>query len=348
MNDLLQNIAKDLNIYKYENESIEEYGNRIIYCSLSAWAKVQILNSSYIDINKENEDYPCTSQRYITEKLKRVSEGLIKTIPNTDLWIQGRNLTASNKGISQYIIEQLNFCYQLSKIKNQYFTAIPERIIYFSNNELILGGTNWNSKLKNAFSVGVGVWRNKRDNHNSNYKEIFNIPQCSLYEYYKSIEKNTLWKLDELDENYEYFCGGKGLWHNKAWNTFNTKYVPQGISLFRKKDSKSNYGLLYHKENEIFTAKLDEWYILENEIYRIMYALEYYREKPAEFKAKRKGEMIQLHCHSNLPNAENRVLLMASWPQKTYDDIFFRNVPETLWKDVEEVLGGLGIKIIFE
>ena len=51
MNRLINQIAKDLRIYRYENELTEEYGNRLIYSALAAWGRVQILGCSYADLN---------------------------------------------------------------------------------------------------------------------------------------------------------------------------------------------------------------------------------------------------------------------------------------------------------
>lgn len=348
MEKLIQQIADDLAIYKYEHESCEEYGNRLIYSALAAWGKVQVLGNSYADLSEIPMDYPCTSNRYINERLKNVSEGLINAIPNTKEWIQGRDKDEIDNGISKFITEQLIFCYQISKTKrSQWITETPERAIKFKNNELILGGTDWNNNIKNAYSVGLGNWRKVSDN-SCNYKEIFNIPDSNLKEYYKSLERNAKWKSDELNDEYEYFAAGQGLWHIKAWRTFNKKYIPNGISIIRRSNDKYNYSLLYNKNEKIFTTKLDKWYMEEKEIHRIMYALEYNYGKPAEFKAKNNGEFIELHCHSRLPNIENRILLMASWPNRTYDDFYLRNIPCCLWDDISEMLESLGIKTVFE
>lgn len=350
MNRLINQIAKDLRIYRYENELTEEYGNRLIYSALAAWGRVQILGCSYADLNEIAMDYPLTSKRYINERLKSVSDGLINTIPNKIEWLEGRKKEeAINIGISKFITEELIFCYQLNKTKRTgWLTALPKRRVKFKNYELLLGGTDWNSNIKNACAVGLGIWR-KSENNDFNYKEVFNIPDCNLEEYYKSIERNASWKPDKLNCEYEYFTGGYGLWHNnKAWRIFNSNYIPSGISIIRKSNDKHNYSLLYYRNNEIFTAKLDKWYMEENEINRIMFALDYINGKPAEFKAKKNGTNIELHCHSRLPNAENRILLMASWPNRTYDDFYLRNIPDFLWEDVEMVLKGLGINIVFE
>lgn len=349
MNELLQQISRDLAIYPYYKETYEEYGNRIIYCALVAWTKVQILGASYTEASETEKEYPYVSKRYICEKINNIAEGLLETIPHLETWVDVNEDQSMKKELSKYILEKLIFCYQIGKTcKTQWLTSSPEQIVSFKNNELLLGGTEWNSNLNGAYSIGLGIWRKKKNQCNSDYKEVFNIPECNLDEYYKALEKNALWQLDKLEDDYEYFSGGSDSWHNKAWKKFNKAYIPNGVSLLRKSEEKYNYILLYCRNEKFLTAKLDEWYYNEKEISRIMYALEYHRDKPAKFKAKRNGEMIELHCHSALPNAENRILLMASWPMRAYNDIYLRQIPACIWEDIEEVLSGLGIQVVFE
>ncbi|MBV4436322.1 hypothetical protein [Clostridium tyrobutyricum] len=351
MDELVLQISKDLRIYPFDSETDEEYGNRVIYCALAAWTKVQILGNSYTEIVNETEkEYPYVSQRYVNERLKNVANGLVNAIPHLKEWTEVNDIWSVKKELSNYIIEKLIFCYQINKTcKIQWLTSSPEQIVYFKNNELILGGIDWNSNLKGDCSIGLGEWRNKKQQCEPNYKKRFNIPECSLEEYYKSLEKNASWQSDELKDNYEYFSGGNGLWHSKAWKKFNKSCIPNGVSLLRRSDQKYNYiSLCCYKRGEFFTAKLDEWYYREKEINRIMYVLDYYRGKPTIFEARTNGKVIELYCHSILPDAETRILLMSSWPKRTYDDIYLREIPVCIWKDIEDVLDGLGIQVVFK
>lgn len=352
MKELINQIATDLAIYPYNDENYEEYGNRLIYCALVSWAKVQVLGSSYTEISGIEKEYPYVSQRYISEKLNLVLEGLVSTIPHSKNWFYINNDESNPKELVKYILQRLIFCYQISKtITTSWLTMSPQKIVYFKDYELLLGGTEWNSSRNGACSIGLGVWRKKQLKKDTNYKQVFNIPNCNLKDYCKSLEKDAPWKECELDYDYEYFNAGKGIWHNKAWGKLDKRYIEKGISLIRKKDdtyNKYNYFLLYYNSDIFLISSLDQWYYKEKEISRIMYALDYYRGKPAQFKAKQNSEVVQVHCHSQLPNAENRILLMASWPKRTYNDVYYREIPIHIWSDVKEIFNGLGIEIIFE
>ncbi|NME82597.1 hypothetical protein [Clostridium sp. SM-530-WT-3G] len=350
MNELMQQISSDLAIEKFKNESYMGYGNRIVYAALASWGRTLVLGTSYTELALLEKDYHYTSQRYIIEKLENISRGLIDSIPHTNEYFDENNKNCDFMDISRYFIDKLIFSYQLNKLKNkQWVTPTPRTIVYFKNNKLILGEYDWNNKKQGAFSVGLGVWQKNIDKINENFTEVFNIPQYTIKGYYNSIKQNALWKQSDLDfENIEYFSGGTGLWHNKAWKKLNKKYIPNGISVIRPIDKRHEYALMLYDEGKYYTAKLDQWYVEENEVKRIMYMLECYRNNPAQFKAKRIEDIIELHCHSTLPNAESRIMLMASWPKEVYNNTFVRQIPKVLWEDIKCMLNSLGIKIIFE
>lgn len=279
MNDLVQQISRDLVLYPFENESDEKFGNRIIYSALVSWIKVQLLTSSYTDLSEVNKEYSKVSKRYISGKINDIIEGFIETIPYLDTWIKQNEDELFKKNLIEYLIKKLQFCYQISEtLESCWLTISPKQIISFTNNQLVLGGTDWNSNLSNCYSVGLGVWREKKNNFDSNFRDAFGIPKCNLKEYYESLESTAVWKKIKLDDEYEYFSGQTNLWHSKSWKKFNEKYIPIGVSLIRKKFEKNNCKLLLHKDNCFFTSKLDkQYYIDEKEINRIMYAIEYYR-----------------------------------------------------------------------
>lgn len=74
--------------------------------------------------------------------------------------------------------------------------------------------------------------------------------------------------------------------------------------------------------------------------------LNLYSGRQTTFKAEQYDDHIILHCH-RLPNAESRIMLLGSWPYKKYNDIFSRIIPINLWKDIEDMLTNLGIRIIY-
>lgn len=351
MNEVMQQIANDLNIDRYYNESIEAYGCRILYASVVAWAKVQLLGESYSEMLDEmnEKDFPCVTRQYIMLHVKKAVRGLLRVIPHLEQWIrvgEGNNLESE---LSKYIIEQLIFCYEINKLTSpQIVTSSPERIAYFKSNELLLGGVNWNNALCNAKSVGIGNWRPKSIKVENNYKDIFNIPKNSIIQYYRVLQNNAQWQKDELVGEYEYFqVNNQGL-HYYAWDKFEKSKMTNEIMILRRVDNKKQYMLAKYEEEQCFTARLDQWYVSEKEIKRIMYFLQYQAGIPCIFNAKKTKDVVELHCHSELPNPEWRIMLLSSWPKRHYKDKYHRLVPIEIWDDIEEMLNELGIIVSVE
>ena len=340
-NELIEQISSDLAITKFYEENINEFGNRLIYSALTAWGKVQVLDKSYVQIENFNEE--SSSYLYVLNKLKNVYDGLKNVIPHNE-WLGDEE---SNKEFPKYILKNLIFCYMITETENKgRITLTPSKEITFNNNKLVLGGSSWNNKMDGKFSAGLGVWKSNCSNLHEDYKEFFNIPRCSIEEYYKDLRKGADWKKTNLSGEYEIFMIGTGLWHKRAWRKLQQNKIPLGISVVRDINNEYEYKLLLNENSNLFVASLDRWYKEENEISRILYALEYYNGKPSIFKAKKNKDMVELHCHSELPNTEKRILLMSSWPKRRYDDMYFRQISEVLWSDIEIMLSNLGIKVV--
>ncbi|MBU3218186.1 hypothetical protein LL033_01155 [Clostridium estertheticum] len=347
-NVLMEQLSCDLNISKFNVETEEEYGNRLIYSALVAWARVQVLGKSYTDIYYVNEDkleYHNVDVMHIKSRLSQVAYGMLNAIPHSGKWNKNTGFESCSNSLSSSIVEQLIFCYELSKINNRRLTPSPERVATFTINKLILGGVIWEGI--NLYSVGMGRWSTESELP-INYKYIFDLPTCSAIEYCKTLKKNAAWQVNELDNIYQIFKIGNDNWYSKSWADFNNNKIPKGLSLLKSMEIDGGYFLLKNDDEGILSAKLDKWYYEEKEIYRIMYSLNSYNKTPAIFKAKKYDDYIILKLNSRIPNAEMRILIMSSWPQITYDDSFNRIIPKFLWYDVEKCLNELGVIIKFQ
>ncbi|MBU3191747.1 hypothetical protein K9O30_20515 [Clostridium bowmanii] len=347
-NVLIEQLSCDLNIIKFKVETEEEYGNRLIYSALVAWARVQVLGKSYTDIyyaKKDELDYHNVDVMHIQSRLSQVAYGMLNAIAHSYKWNKSIDFESCANSISSSVIEQLIFCYELSKVNNRRLTPSPERVATFTKNKLMLGGVRWEGT--NLYSVGMGRWSTASE-PSINYKCIFNLPTCSAVEYCKKLKKNAEWQENELNNMYQIFKLGNDNWYSKSWVDFNNAKVPRGLSLLKSMEIDGGYFLLKNDDDGILSAKLDKWYYDEKEIYRIMYSLNAYNETPAIFMAEKYNDYILLKLNSLLPNSEMRILIMSSWPQKTYDDSFRRIIPRFLWYDVKKCLNELGIIIKFK
>jgi len=346
-NFLISRISTDLNINKYDNETDEEYGNRLIYTALAVWARTLVLGESYSDLDNETEKktvyYHNVDRMHIQSRLSQIAYGMLMTIPHCKTWVGDSSIEEQSNHVASKIIESLIFCYELSQLNDvRRITNSPNKIANFKNNRLILGGQKWQEDGKTIISVGLGRWIPVAGGC-ENYKEIFNLPNYTPDEYYNILIDSALWKESSLDGQYKVFKMGTGLFYNKAWVDLNISKLPRGMYLLKKIDIDGGFLLLKKEREKIYTARLDRWYYDKKEIYRIMYVLDKHNNTPATFKAKIYDDCVLLHCHSPLPNSEMRILLMASWPKRYCDDIYYRVIPRFIWNEVKMVLTNLGI-----
>lgn len=347
--DIVKKISSDLNINRYNNESNEKYGNRLIYTALATWARTLVLGKSYTDLADEAKyadiSYHNIDIMHIQVRLTQIAYGMLMSMPHSEDWISNIGIQDQCSQLASNIIEKLIFCYEISKLNDaRRLTNSPIRYANFTNNQLVLGGEQWKISDKKLISVGLGRWIQKTK-YPENYREIFNIPDYSPNIYYNTLLKSAFWKENKLNSQYKIFKIGTNFFYYKAWQDLNISELPQGISLLKNTEVNEGYIIVNRDNNGISTARLDKWYYDENEIYRIMYVLDSYNETPAVFKAKTYDNYVILHCHSRLPNPEMRILLMSSWPERSYNDDFYRIIPKFLWSEIEDMLTNLGIKI---
>jgi len=346
-NILIKRISADLGIHRYNGETEEEYGHRLIYSALAAWARTLVLGESYTDLGNEMEEayYHNVDRMHIQARLSQIAYGLLSAIPYCDTWIEGSTVEDQSSQLASQIIENLIFCYELSPLNNpRRLTIAPSRIINFKNVQLILGYKKLQDTDNKVKCAGVGRWILVKKEA-ENFKDVFSIPNYIHDDYYFKLLDSAHWQEIDFKGNYKIFKTGTGRFYSKAWRDCNIEKLPHGISLLRSDDVDGGYLLAKREGNRTYIAPLDKWYYEEKELYRLMYILDKHNGTPAVFKAQIYTDHVLLHCHSLLPNPEMRVLILSSWPKRSYKDIFYRIVPIFIWEELKMILTDLGIKI---
>jgi len=354
---LKKEMSEDLNIKKFENETDEEYGHRLIYSALSSWAKVLVLGESYTDLDDDTyiqkTYYHNVDRMHIQSRLTQIANGLLMTLPHSEKWLCDGNKEQQAGSLASEIIDNLIFCYELSPLNNpRRLTKSPTKSVYFNKYLLHLGSGGLATRKEHVISVGLGYWseaEGKSVNY-VNYKEVFNLPGYSSEEYYKALLVSVPWQESNLEGEYMVFQTGTGQYYTNAWRAITwldlkASSFPSGMFLLKSTDVDGGYILLNREDEKICSARLDPWYYNEKEIYRIMYMLDKHNGTPAIFKAEIYSDHVLLHCHSILPNAEMRIIHLSSWPKRTYKDIFYRIIPLFLWDEIRNILSNLGISI---
>ena len=305
-----------------------------------------VLGKSYIDIQSlEETEYPNVDINHIQNRASQVAYGLLQTIPHEDGWVSGITEDQSSE-LTSTIIRNMKFCYEISELNDKRrLTASPRRIASSGKMCLHMGGFDWNNNVNSLYTVGLGRWELNVD-LKTNIRTTFSIPNANHETFFTELIKDAIWKEKQLKGNYQIFKTGSKSFYCDAWKEIDNKKIPYGISLLRNIEE-GGFLLVRSEASEMSVSLLDTWYYQEKELFRIMYALDADAKTPAQFIVECKEDYVVLHCHSNLPNAEARLLQLSSWPKRNYSDVYYRIVPISLWKLIKKILENLGIRLVF-
>jgi len=343
-------IATDLNVHPFSNESDHAYIHRLLLCALATWTRVLVLGQSISSSSAPEEEklgYHAVDIMHVHSRLTQVAYGLMHTLPCNPKYVDGMEIREAAGKWASSMAEDLLFCYELARLTNRLVGVAPLRTLSLKTHQLLLGGSNWTNPQWN--NVGIGRWLPPiAEERKMEGVSKLGLPSIATRDYYAALLKDAAWERMELPEAFSIFQAGSGGWHYRAWIGMSRQDVdklPQGISLLRQSVGTGGFFLVRRRGRELSSARLDAWYVDENETNRLMYMLDDYHGRRATFKYKHCGDYIVLHCHSKLPNAEQRLLLLASWPYRTYNDRYYRIIPIFLWEEVQFWLAKLGVHV---
>ncbi|NLD47915.1 MAG: hypothetical protein GX660_12090 [Clostridiaceae bacterium] len=348
MKDKLRKVlADDMNVYRYTYETECEYNQRLIYSAGSAWAKALVYGHSYSDI-KSNENYVNTDIMYVETHLSKVLEAYLNCFDIKDDWLEtdrADNVDEKARALAGHIVKELLYTYNLAQIHSRKLSPLKTQYFKYGKELFLVRGERQFSKT--TYSVGVAQWIKESDI--KEYKVHRKIVDVKGEDYYQIMNSEFTWKNTDLKSEYLKFeTGSKGA-YSKCWKPANLDDITQQISILKlANEYNGGYLLVKRYNNELLIAELDPWYIEEREIYRILYALNYKNNTPAEFQANKKEDYYILRFSGAIPKYEDRIIRCCSWPYKTYSDKYSKIVPGFLWSIVENIISDLGIKIIYQ
>lgn len=343
-NILIDSIAKDLNIIRFKNEAIEFFGNRIIYSAVAAWIRTALLGKSYSDIDLDNDELD-VDVMHLIQRVKPIASALISTIPHSDKWFFSEELSSMASNCVRKILWNMVLCNEVAVMNNRRRMSIsPKKKLEFGNNSIVLGGTSWQTSDRKISTFGFGRWIKSKSEGLYKLNDELSIPSISALDWLNRLLKDAPWSNKMPEGDFKLFVPEQTKWHKDSWIICNILDTPQGISLIK---NRVGAYILVKKDGDIIkTVLLDQWYHKTKEICRIMYAISARVGKPSCFEVTLYDDCVFVHIHSRIPKAEERLILLTSWPYKNISDPFIKVIPMILWNDVKNVIENLGIQCI--
>ncbi len=343
---LIEKIALDLNMRKFKSETDEHYGNRLLYSATAAWIRTVLLGKSYSDIEAERDECGVDIMHLIA-RLTPVVSSLISVIPHCENWFVGNNISQKANFCIGKIIYNMKLCNEIAGLNNRRrLTVTPKRILSFGDISIVLGGVDWQTSNSNITTFGFGRWIQNQSKASSKLDDELGMPEISAQDWLDKLFKDVVWSNKKLEGDFKLFAPGAECghmsWLRDSWKVRTIFNIPQGVSLM--KNNMGAYFLIRKSGDIIQSVLLDQWYSKTKELYRIMYALDVESGKPRCFKATIYDDYVIAHIHSPIPKAEEKLVLLSSWPYENISDPYRRVIPMPLWPGVRNVIENLGVK----
>lgn len=332
MNSLIKQMASDMDITPFVNESETAFVNRVLLSGLGMWC----LTLSTKSLNGETG----ATKNYLTRKLNELIDSYFDIFPESKEYFSLEDETPSVKIREMY--ESLGYLTQnkmglLSIANFGRGLKVNENVIFFGlpNTEYSLSGLAVVCKEAKYYETIQDVLI--RDNL---------LPQ----EFVKNSFDITLFDEWKKDVELEFFNPLKEANISSSWQTFpTTRYT-----IARNVDTQDYYRVICNEEGSV------EYYLLEkrknkqpviseNEYRRLYYGLKAFYGHPYVVKIEKIDKRyIRLYLYARLPNREQLFLNLIGWDErKAFEGNQY--IFELKWLPLLRTLfNGLGIEVVDE
>ena len=327
--DLVEKMALDLGISRFESESDYSFRCRTIYSGLSCWIKTTTLDKP---VWRSNEETAGVSRRHIYDKCNRVMESFIEIYPDVKEWLDDeenenaittirtrllRHGDIVNEGFDTNVL----LSYPVKKTATSslsvcYGETIGEGIIYSGISTIRLEKTNIEdtpiSNSKEWLSEFVNdAWWEK------------GIQKVSGLEFFNACRK--------AKNNYS-------LWEDKPCND------TYSVIFSRKRINKGGYEYYILRPLEDLYHRIDPFLVEMGEHIRVMNALRSIANNPLEATVNTFEGYVKINLNGILPGKERMLLESYAWPVKSVNDLLEWVLISEVWKYIKPYLDALGIK----
>lgn len=338
MNELINRIAKDLNIIKYSNESDEFYASRLIYSAIG----LRLLTSGKKTIDKE-KGITQHAQTRITKSLLKRYMGFF---PQCKKYFYPRGDETEDNLVAfiRIIYEETGY---MLKVKDELYTLNKgNEFIKLSDDISLFFGVP-NDKFTMS---GLGINTFERINHGTekNIKEFLIRDDLTPEEFVDLNYCEYNFEAEDIDaNNLEFFNPLSRKNIHKSWG--NEKIKDKIIA--RDTVNNDHYKVLFDKSRDllffdrIINEKNDSK-MSQGEHYRLHLALRSYYNNPPEAKIINiDKEYSVLTLYSSIPNREYFFLFLNGWPFKSIEDRYNFLIKNYIVESCVEVLQNIGFKV---
>lgn len=342
-NDLVNQISKNLRIFKYNDEEESQFLNRLLYSAIAAW----VIQPTRDEDFRYNYNKKGVSKSYITRKISKIVSEFIAIFPSFKVFLDGITEGEFVKEIREFY-ERAGYIVPVGF--DEFVTTSPIKAVRI-NKSWLLVRNDFESICKK--SVGLGLFiEDSSDEKVTSLENLFYLPNLDAQKWTTKYVKNLKWinsakiGLDARFFDIRSMKSFSGCWIDK---------FPENCEITLYKTNNWDYGFARKNSTGIVGLKIPDWLIgqgnneseklFDNDVRRFMYGLKAMNNNNANAIADKKLGYFELKLFNALPTRELTTLQFLGWRKRGIYDETNYIIPDETFETVKSLLERLSILV---
>ncbi|ACX63339.1 hypothetical protein [Paenibacillus sp. Y412MC10] len=341
---IINHIARDLKIIRFNNEPDYQFISRIIYSGLGIWVRYSTVDENILNPDKSKIG---VSKIHILNRCRPFLDEMLGIYPAARTWFYPSD-TESHP--VETVRDRLCMSGELVEVGYNTDLSLPHFEIcpINKNNSLIRGIQNQElltaiglAQMKTSYSRGALS--------NQDLFQFYGLQSSTASVIMNEIISALKWTKWNDESPFQIYNKHSSMSFSNSWDY---KFIGNGLelSLYRHpmySKGNKNFGFIKCVDGEMYISQVSEYLVDGFEVRRYMYALRYEASNPvkAAFIRYRQENFVELHLYNALPSQEENLLMLLGWPVRHIHDKYRLLFHGSVWGFIAQVLRNLNIKL---
>ncbi|MFK4166217.1 hypothetical protein ACI2LM_08145 [Paenibacillus lautus] len=341
---IINHIARDLKIIRFNNESDYQFISRAIYSGLGMWVRYSTLDENILNPDKSKIG---VSKIHILNRCRPFLNEMLGIYPAARNWFYPLD-TESHP--VETVRDRLCMGGELVEVGYNTDLSLPHFEIcpINKNNSLIRGIQN--QELLTAIGLAQMETSNGREAlSNQDLFQFYGLQNNTASVIMNEIISALKWTKWNNEFPFQIFNKHISMNFSNSWDYEFKEHIFE-ISLYRHpmySHGNTDFGFVKCINGEIYTSRISEYLVERFEVRRYMHALRNEASNPVKAAFIRYGQenLVELHLYNALPAQEENLLMLLGWPVRHIHDKYRLLFHGSVWEFIAQVLRNLNIKL---
>lgn len=340
---LIDQMAIDLQIFKFNEEPEESYINRLLYSAIGAWIIQSMKDSRIAPTNQKIG----VSKTYLTQKISNIVTEFLTLFPSFINYLDGMSEIEVAR-IMRENYEKGGFIN--SEEFGEFIIPAPLKRC-FINGEWLLVRNDYQNIVGKAVGLGVFAKNNHLDNV-CNIGELFCLNLMNAEKWtMKYIDALNWREAERVGETTKFFNPIATSIMSKSWDDD----FPNNCLVTLYKTNDWDYGFAKRDKNLLIGVKIPDCLIgnnisetdrlFDNDVRRFMYGLKALYKNHTKILMTKKIDFIEINLYNALPIRELIALQFLGWKKKGICDDYNFLIPVESYETTKHIIENLSITV---